>query len=40
MADSLWFYRGSEKMDNILGPKLRLEGQIEIEKAERSTEDI
>lgn len=27
-------------MDNILGPKLRLEGQIETEKAERSTEDI
>lgn len=29
MAEVLWFYRGLEDMDNIIDPKLGLEGQIE-----------
>lgn len=40
MVDRVWLYRGSEKMDNILSPKLGLEGQIEMEEAERNTEDV
>ena len=40
MAESLWFYTGSEEMDNIMGPKLGLEGQIKLEEAERSTKGI